>query len=315
MGRPTIKPCRLCGLIRPLRNSHIFPKFYWDWLKETGSGYFRKTDSPNVKRQDGRKIPLMCHDCEQLFSVWESDTARKVFVPLMSDSALRVEYEGWFYRFLISVLWRNLTVDLTERQHMLPRGFEPVETAWRLFLLGKQPLTEYSRIHVFVTDLLPPDSPMSSVYMARDADFSVVTKGDRPSGVFAKFAKLILWAEIKLGNPEEWVNTLVNDGAGVLTSGSQELRDRYFGSFLIERSAMRKASKKKLFAEMSAMQRVKLDRWKQQNAERMAQSKLFEAMLADVPTIEPMRLLIPKVGRNQLCPCGSGKKYKKCHGR
>jgi len=23
----------------------------------------------------------------------------------------------------------------------------------------------------------------------------------------------------------------------------------------------------------------------------------------------------PKVGRNQLCPCGSGKKYKHCHGR
>jgi preprotein translocase subunit SecA len=23
----------------------------------------------------------------------------------------------------------------------------------------------------------------------------------------------------------------------------------------------------------------------------------------------------PKVGRNQPCPCGSGKKYKQCHGR
>jgi preprotein translocase subunit SecA len=23
---------------------------------------------------------------------------------------------------------------------------------------------------------------------------------------------------------------------------------------------------------------------------------------------------MPKVGRNELCPCGSGKKYKKCHG-
>jgi uncharacterized protein YecA (UPF0149 family) len=23
---------------------------------------------------------------------------------------------------------------------------------------------------------------------------------------------------------------------------------------------------------------------------------------------------IPKVGRNEHCPCGSGKKYKRCHG-
>ncbi|TAM85927.1 MAG: preprotein translocase subunit SecA, partial [Candidimonas sp.] len=26
-------------------------------------------------------------------------------------------------------------------------------------------------------------------------------------------------------------------------------------------------------------------------------------------------LAIPKVGRNDPCPCGSGKKYKHCHGR
>ena len=25
--------------------------------------------------------------------------------------------------------------------------------------------------------------------------------------------------------------------------------------------------------------------------------------------------VIPRVGRNDPCPCGSGKKYKKCHGR
>jgi len=24
---------------------------------------------------------------------------------------------------------------------------------------------------------------------------------------------------------------------------------------------------------------------------------------------------VPKVGRNDPCPCGSGKKYKQCHGQ
>jgi preprotein translocase subunit SecA len=28
----------------------------------------------------------------------------------------------------------------------------------------------------------------------------------------------------------------------------------------------------------------------------------------------PVRRTEPKVGRNDPCPCGSGKKYKKCHG-
>ncbi|MFH1571957.1 MAG: SEC-C metal-binding domain-containing protein, partial [Gemmatimonadota bacterium] len=35
---------------------------------------------------------------------------------------------------------------------------------------------------------------------------------------------------------------------------------------------------------------------------------------ADAPVRQPVRVA-PKVGRNQPCPCGSGKKYKHCHGR
>jgi preprotein translocase subunit SecA len=36
----------------------------------------------------------------------------------------------------------------------------------------------------------------------------------------------------------------------------------------------------------------------------------------DTPqVIQPIRRDVPKVGRNDACPCGSGKKYKKCHGR
>jgi preprotein translocase subunit SecA len=33
------------------------------------------------------------------------------------------------------------------------------------------------------------------------------------------------------------------------------------------------------------------------------------------PKIETVRRETPKVGRNDPCPCGSGKKYKKCHGQ
>lgn len=32
------------------------------------------------------------------------------------------------------------------------------------------------------------------------------------------------------------------------------------------------------------------------------------------PTTQPHAQKAPKIGRNELCPCGSGKKYKKCHG-
>jgi preprotein translocase subunit SecA len=31
-------------------------------------------------------------------------------------------------------------------------------------------------------------------------------------------------------------------------------------------------------------------------------------------TAEPFRRVEPKLGRNDPCSCGSGRKYKKCHG-
>jgi len=42
------------------------------------------------------------------------------------------------------------------------------------------------------------------------------------------------------------------------------------------------------------------------------QEAAMEAALARKP--EPVRRDLPKVGRNEPCPCGSGKKYKVCHG-
>jgi preprotein translocase subunit SecA len=39
------------------------------------------------------------------------------------------------------------------------------------------------------------------------------------------------------------------------------------------------------------------------------------AEAAERGTRKPVRHTEPKVGRNDPCPCGSGKKYKKCHGR
>jgi preprotein translocase subunit SecA len=38
-----------------------------------------------------------------------------------------------------------------------------------------------------------------------------------------------------------------------------------------------------------------------------------ESMSAPAGKTQPVRVA-PHVGRNDPCPCGSGKKYKKCHG-
>ena len=40
----------------------------------------------------------------------------------------------------------------------------------------------------------------------------------------------------------------------------------------------------------------------------------FHTNKDDESPAKPMQRDQPKVGRNEMCPCGSGKKYKRCHG-
>jgi len=49
-------------------------------------------------------------------------------------------------------------------------------------------------------------------------------------------------------------------------------------------------------------------------AARDGSARAFESAQAAARTVVPPRKVEQKVGRNDLCPCGSGKKYKKCCG-
>jgi len=51
------------------------------------------------------------------------------------------------------------------------------------------------------------------------------------------------------------------------------------------------------------------------DAERSEAGELLEPPEGEAPRQQPLVNALPKVGRNDPCPCGSGKKYKQCHGR
>ncbi len=56
----------------------------------------------------------------------------------------------------------------------------------------------------------------------------------------------------------------------------------------------------------------KLYEWEQENHKRIAREREQQQASRIRPAQQRSE---PKVGRNDPCPCGSGKKYKKCHGR
>ncbi len=61
--------------------------------------------------------------------------------------------------------------------------------------------------------------------------------------------------------------------------------------------------------------RISVDQLSYEHAE--VQSSLADPDMPDnsVETQKPIKRAGPKIGRNEPCPCGSGKKYKQCHGK
>jgi hypothetical protein len=308
--------CRLCLQPAELLQSHMIPKFVIDWLRETGPTYFRRVTAPNLRMQDGPKERLLCADCEGRLSKDEALFAERVFRPCISETPQSIPYEAFLIRFLVSICWRVL-VSPTLARRRTNRDFagqlSEAEEEWRGFLLGKGELKKYDRIHLFlagVTDM--PVLPVRGLnqYLARAIDGCVATsKSD--CGVYAKFARFIIWAEITQFDPSNWVNTPVSNGSGVLTV-PQAVRDGHFGDFLLDRA---KQGLERLRRDMTERQRVKIRERFLKEGEKLVGSDFLRAFEADAKAdVDPHIWIERKIGRNEMCPCGSGKKYKRCHG-
>jgi hypothetical protein len=86
--------CALCKEERELKQSHITPAFVIRWIKRTrATPYLRSPINTNIPSQDGKKIPLLCADCEQLFSDVEKVFAEKIFIPYHDQGVRSFSYD------------------------------------------------------------------------------------------------------------------------------------------------------------------------------------------------------------------------------
>jgi 5-methylcytosine-specific restriction endonuclease McrA len=102
--------CALCGSDGPLKDSHIIPSFVSDKIKNNSPAGFLRGGiaDPNMRRQDGDKLKLLCGDCEQRFSIAEKKFAEEVFAPYHETGQTAFQYEDWLSYFICSVNWRTL---------------------------------------------------------------------------------------------------------------------------------------------------------------------------------------------------------------
>jgi SEC-C motif len=279
-------------------------------MKRTGGSLFRRPGAnPNIPYQDGEHAPLLCGDCEDLFQKDEDLFYKQIFEPIVKGFHRPLPHDSFLSRFLVSILWRHLSQTLTGPDPGMGgcrELFVSAEEEWRKFLLKEGQLVKFGRIHLFITDTV--SNSEYNLYLARAVDATIVVSQSGRCGVYAKFARFIVFAELSANfDPTQWVNTRVSIGSGViLRETPQEIKDAYFGSFLRERAE----TVKRLMKKVSLVQATKIAAHSKAHAERIRTSELGHVLAADAIA----RRCIPRVGRNEPCPCGSGRKYKRCHG-
>lgn len=222
--------CRLCGQNEAIQNSHVIPQFVFRAIKsDSPTGFFRNSQKPNKREQDGDKQPLLCLECENRFSVAENCFAQNVFFPFHENDQDHFSYGPWLHYFLTSLAWRTLILDMPdlEADQTIPnRLLAPVRLTldtMQRYLLGATHLADSLRNHALVwtggeesTAKLASANP--NVMVRRSAGgYSLIEKRSGYAGVIHNLAGFITLMNIK-GNPKDnWVNTRIDPLGGHIT--------------------------------------------------------------------------------------------------
>ena len=235
-----MKICRLELIEKELKNSHVIPKFAFDYLKSTGSKYLRSFENPNKRLQDGIKEYLLCDDCEQLFSKRERWFANTIFFPYLNKNKTEFKYDENLGYFVISLLWRVL-VNQQNHYSVKDEGrlafLSEVECEWRQFLTEFKYPRNFNNFNILLTDgvqsnntdLVTPD-----YFFTRLIDFTIVHNNDFTTvAVYAKFLRFIFWVPVK---GYEYIDgtTNINLNEGILKT-PQNLDDTFIKSFFVSR--------------------------------------------------------------------------------
>ena len=278
--------CRLCSNDRPLLQSHILPAFVFKWKRESSGGsHLRSSVEPNLRVQDGLKMPWLCAECEELFSKDERGFATHLFYPFLEDSSKRYPYGSWLLRFCTSVSWRLLRLAL-EKNEFEDWDSESVESCrraekiWREFLLGNAPHPSDHRQHLLPFDVIESSTmnvaaPNINRYLTRAIQMDLC-RGKTSIFTFAKLGRFAIFGTIR-PDSQRWKGTAVAGNEGWIGPNKYELPGSLW-NYLNEKAYDAGAA----LATVSEKQRGKMEQAFAKNVHAFVGSDAFRAMQADV---------------------------------
>lgn len=215
-----IGTCKLCEKEKELKKSHLLPSFIFKWKKEQGTGFFRTSQNPNKRVQDGLRLYLLCADCEQRFGLWEKQFSEKLFKPFHNNSGSQVKYSEWLLKFAVSVSWRNLIY------HKLKNGFsilsdiqrdmaEKALLKWKSFLMNQTNYIGTFEQHIFPVDIIQSYqgrgslSPYLNRYFVGSVDFDLL-RAEKTCLLYSKLNKLVIIGIIQQPFKDFLTGTLID---------------------------------------------------------------------------------------------------------
>jgi hypothetical protein len=279
--------CALCHNEGILKEGHIIPKFTFKWLKKTSiTGFFRSGISPNLRLQDGWRTYLLCGNCEELFSKWETLFNNKIFLPFNDDAPLQNFYEDWLIKFAVSISWRVLTFFKINNylNHFNQDLLISVDNAlndWRNFLLEKTVQDYDFEQHMLPVPPITNNQNLSNLpsninqYVKRSIDIDVVCSTSE-AYTYAKLGHIFIFGFIKKDSSKVWNDTKINNDKGTLLNKHYEVPQEYM-DFIFNKAKRMLTDQNK----MSEKQWNRIDKDYKSNSELFKGSKMFEAINLD----------------------------------
>jgi hypothetical protein len=233
--------CALYDIETQLRESHLYPKFVINYLKDSGSTYFRNYIVPNKRLQDGPKKYLLSEQAEQDFSLKEKWFAENIFRAYTDDDQKSFNYDENLYYFTASFLWRVLLFNINHPNIVSKPYINLLKEAaeeWKLFLIDSIYPSNFNRFYLFFSGRLKSHNlnvENVDYYLSRALDSTIVSTPDNKFiAVYGKFTRFIFWGVLKGGDESKLKDLKIDPIKGIMNI-PQKFEEQTMGGFFKNR--------------------------------------------------------------------------------
>ena len=272
MDKTHMGVCALTGEYCELQESHVYPKFVYKYLKQTGGSRFRIANNPTKALQDGLKIPLLGRHAEQDFSKREKWFAENIFTPFVNGRLMnrKIAYDEHLYYFCISLLWRVLyyTKDSIKGDKERRKCREALEE-WRAFLNGGNYPNNYGSIYLMpiTPELLDKEQLFQEGtreivemewYIRRSFDSDLFGLIPNNNFFFCKIPCFFFWSVIERDNQDINCGLRITPDGGKIDFKRYHIGNGYIKEYIILRIILSAQKSDEVSKSLSSEQQDKI---------------------------------------------------------